>query len=182
MAQAVTGVADALAALPAPGMIIGGIAVILHGVPRVTRDVDGTVDAGSIELEALASYLRRYQIVPRIEDAVAFAKANQVLLLRHEPTNIDGDLSLAWLPFELEAIAAREHLVRRKIHADIATPEDLIIYTAIAWRPQGLSWVHGSLTQLEGQHVRPADEVARSTDTRSAQVSASTMLSCTRLA
>jgi hypothetical protein len=152
IAQAARAVADALAQLPMPGMIIGGIAVILHGVPRVTRDVDATVDGRSIDLDALLLHLSGHQIVPRSAEALEFAAANQVLLLRHAPTSVDVDLSLAWLPFELEAIAAREHLVRGEVQADIATPEDLIIYKAIAWRPQDQQDVE-RLLSLHAQRI-----------------------------
>lgn len=144
--SALASVAGALESLPSPGMIIGGIAVILQGVPRLTRDIDATVDAASISLDALASHLRQHGIVPRIEGALEFARANQVILLRHEATGIDVDLSLAWLPFEIEAIAAREHLVRRHLRADVARPEDLVIYKAIAWRPQDQQDIERLLT------------------------------------
>jgi hypothetical protein len=46
-------------------------------------------------------------IVPRIDDALAFAAESQVLLSRHAETGVDIDVPLAWLPFEMEAITAR---------------------------------------------------------------------------
>jgi hypothetical protein len=106
LTAAVHAVANALAALPVPGMLIGGIAVIARGVPRLTRDVG------------------------------AFAQANQVLLLRHEPSGIDVDLSIAWLPFELDALAASEPLDIAGARVAVARPEDLIIYKAVAFRSQ----------------------------------------------
>ena len=56
------------------------------------------------------------------------------------------DLSLAWLPFELDAIAARQHVSHGSIRADVARPEDLIIYKAIAWRPQDQQDIERLLT------------------------------------
>jgi hypothetical protein len=87
-------------------MIIGGIAVIARGVPRLTRDVGATVAGGALDLAELLRRLAAHELVPRIDDAVPFAEAYQVLLLRHEPSGVDVDLSIAWLPFELDALAA----------------------------------------------------------------------------
>ena len=103
--KAIRAVADALAALPARGMIIGGIGVIARGFPRATRDVDLTVEGGKLELEALIERLASHELTPRIDDAVKFATENQVVLLRHAPSGVDVDLSIAWLPFELDALA-----------------------------------------------------------------------------
>lgn len=133
---AVRDVAEALARLPAPSMIIGGIAVIARGVPRLTRDVDATVAGGVMDLPALLDALRPHGLTPRIPDASTFAAANHVVLLRHEPSGVDVDLSIAWLPFELEAIAASERLALAGTHVAVAQPEDLIIYKAVAFRPQ----------------------------------------------
>ena len=73
--EAVRGVAAALAAIPAPAMIIGGIAVIARGVPRLTRDVDLTIAGGIITLPALLADLRRrHDLAPRIPEALAAAE------------------------------------------------------------------------------------------------------------
>ena len=133
---AVAAVARALSQLPMPGMLIGGIAVIARGVPRTTRDVDATFSAGTGQLEDVLRIFEEHQLAPRIDDVRAFAQANQVLLLRHAPSGVDVDVSLAWLPFELEAINASDKLLVGEVQVPVARPEDLVIYKAIAWRPQ----------------------------------------------
>jgi predicted nucleotidyltransferase len=134
--DAVQAVARALSALPVAGMIIGGIAVITRGVPRLTRDVDVTIAGGRIELAALIDRLREHRLVPRIDDAAEFAGAHQVLLLRHEPSGVDVDLSIAWLPFELDALAAAQTLEVAGVRVPVARAEDLIVYKVVAFRPQ----------------------------------------------
>jgi predicted nucleotidyltransferase len=133
---AVQAVAGALSALPVAGMLIGGIAVITRGVPRLTRDVDLTIAGGPIGVDDLIDRLRTHGLVPRIDDAAAFAAANQVLLLRHEPSGVDVDLSLAWLPFELDALKAAEPLEVAGVRVAVARAEDLVVYKAVAFRPQ----------------------------------------------
>jgi predicted nucleotidyltransferase len=134
--SAVQAVAGALSALPVPGMLIGGIAVISRGVPRLTRDVDITIAGGRIGVDDLIDRLREHGLAVRIDDAAAFAAANQVLLLRHEPSGVDVDLSLAWLPFELEALNAADVLDVAGIRVAVARAEDLVVYKAVAFRPQ----------------------------------------------
>ena len=166
---AVRALADALSALPAPAMIIGGIAVIARGVPRLTRDIDATVAGGAVELNRLLDTLRALAIVPRIDDAAAFAAANQVVLLRHEPSGVDVDLSIAWLPFELEALAASEQLDLAGTRVAVARAEDLIIYKAVAFRPQDqqdierLLVLHGPVIDL-ARVRRIVDEFASALD------------------
>ncbi|MFT3765225.1 MAG: hypothetical protein QM820_06870 [Minicystis sp.] len=133
-------------------MIIGGIAVIARGVPRLTRDIDATIAGGGTDLSRLVAVLRRHEIVPRIEDAVRFAQQNHVLLLRHAPTGVDVDLSLAWLPFELEALAASDVVSIHGARVPVARAEDLVIYKIAAWRPQDQQDVE-RLIALHGEHM-----------------------------
>jgi hypothetical protein len=71
-------------------MLIGGVAVILRGVARVTDDVDATVWAEQLDVDHVLAILSRHDIVPRIPDAADFARERQVLLLRHELSGTDG--------------------------------------------------------------------------------------------
>lgn len=135
LGEALQAVADALASLRCPGMLIGGMAVIARGVPRLTRDVDATVAGGELGARRLVDEFAKHDLVPRIADAVAFAESRQVLLLRHQASGVDVDVSLAWLPFELEAIAAAERIDLGGVVIPVARAEDLIIYKAVAFRP-----------------------------------------------
>jgi predicted nucleotidyltransferase len=155
-------------------MIIGGVAVIARGVPRVTRDIDLTVEGGKLELAALVAHFAQHGFAPRITDAVGFATANQVLLLRHTPSRVDIDLSIAWLPFENEAIASADSLELAGTRVPIARAEDLVIYKAIAFRPQDqqdierLVTLHGDgmdfarVRRIVGQFAEALDEPERS--------------------
>jgi hypothetical protein len=134
--QALRALVAALDRSGRPSMIIGGIAVIARGVPRLTRDIDATVAAAGTDLDALLEALAGKRIEPRIPDATAFARETQVLLLEHRPSGVEIDLSLAWLPFELEAIAAAEPITLHGAKARVARAEDLIVYKVVAWRPQ----------------------------------------------
>lgn len=150
--EALAALAASLRDLHAPGMIIGGIAVIARGVPRLTVDVDATIWAEKVDLSELVEVLAKHQIAPRIQDALEFARQRQVLLLRHEPTGAPIDLSLAWLPFEQEALENATLLQFAGIEIPVATAEDLVIYKALAWRDQDRSDIERLLV-LHGKDI-----------------------------
>jgi hypothetical protein len=97
---------DGLAAARLPHLVIGGFAVIAHGVARTTRDLDATIPGDGIDIDQVLQVLSVAEIVPRIDDPSGFARRTQMLLLQHEPSGVLVDLSLAWLPFEIDAINA----------------------------------------------------------------------------
>lgn len=153
--EALQALAAALRQIKAPGMIIGGIAVIARGVPRLTVDADATVWGEQIDLEDLFQTLGQHKIVPRIQDALKFARERQVLLLRHDPSGTPMEVSIAWLPFEKEALEKATLIRFAGIEIPVATSEDLVIYKALAWRDQDrydierLIVLHGKAMDLE---------------------------------
>jgi hypothetical protein len=148
---ALAAVAAALQSLTAPSMIIGGIAVIARGVPRQTIDIDAIVWAESLDPESLLQALARHHLLPRIDDALVFARRHQILLLRHEPSGTPVDLSLAWLPFEREALQRSTVIDFGGVFIHVAAAEDLIIYKAVAWRDRDRSDIERLLTRYGRQ-------------------------------
>ncbi len=133
----VRAIADLLAAFESVGathMIIGGLAVIARGVVRHTDDADATVWAADVDVPRLLRALREHGIVGRIPDVEAFATQSQVLLLVHQPSGVPMDVSLAWLPFERDALARAQTVSVEGVDIPMATAQDLIVYKAIAWR------------------------------------------------
>jgi len=174
------GFIDALGALQralddhgAPSMIIGGVAVIAHGIPRLTVHVDATVRAAGLDLGDLIDTLSRHDIRARIPNAVAFARERQVFLGVHEPSGTPVDVSLAWLPFEEEALHACHACDYAGVAIRIPRPEDLLIYKVIASRPrdiddaEGLLVLHGAtmdlgrVREVVGQLAAALDDVER---------------------
>jgi len=120
------------------GIIIGGVAASLLGKPRLTADVDAmillSVDDSPLLLEAAS----QEGLVPRIADAEDFARRHRVLLLRHQESGINVDISLGMLPVELEAVERSLVYQVGPLAIRLPTPEDLIIFKAVAHRPQDL--------------------------------------------
>lgn len=142
----------ALDELGAPSMIIGGVAVIAHGVPRLTVDIDATVAAAGVTVERLAEALHRHRIEPRTIDAIAFARERHVLLALHHPSSTPMDISFARLAFEEAALAAARTVDYAGVRIRVPRPEDLVIYKVIAARPQDLDDAEGLLV-LHGHEM-----------------------------
>jgi hypothetical protein len=120
------------------GVIIGGVAVGLLGKPRYTADIDAVFLLSVAELTEFLEAARSEKILPRIQNAEDFAKKNRVLLLKHAPTEVDIDISLGILPFEVEMVKRGSMKSFADISARLPTPEDLIVMKAIAHRPRDL--------------------------------------------
>jgi len=121
------------------GVIIGGIAASLLGKPRFTADLDAVILASIEDIPALIDAAGEQGIVMRIVDAEAFARKYRVLLLRHQTSSTNIDISLGVLPFENEMIARSQNIQIGNLYLRLPTPEDLIILKAVAHRTQDLA-------------------------------------------
>lgn len=147
-----------LAALAEPYMLIGGVAVILRGVPRPTEDIDAAVWAEHLQTGRLLEVLAAHEIEGRIVDLTAFAAEYQVFLLRHAPTGTPLEIKLASLAFERAALERAETLVVRDLPVPVATPEDLILYKVVSWRERDRADIERLLklhhARIDVAHVR----------------------------
>lgn len=121
-----------------PWTIIGGVAASLLGKPRFTADVDAVTLVNLEDLPQILETAVKLGLKARINDPVSFARKNRVLLLRHEQSGINIDLSLGLLPFEKEAIRKSKRHKVGKVSFCLPTVEDLIIFKAVAHRPQDM--------------------------------------------
>ncbi len=120
------------------GVVIGGVAASLLGKPRLTADVDAMVLLSLPDLPRLMAAAIEEGFVFRIREAEDFARRHRVLLLMHQESGINVDVSLGALPFEAEAVERSIVHWAGPVAIRIPTPEDLIILKAVAHRPKDL--------------------------------------------
>lgn len=120
------------------GIVIGDVAASLLGKPRLTADVDVVLLLSIEDLPLLMEAAAQEGLVPRITDAQDFARRHRVLLLRHQTSGINIDISLGVLPFEVEAVERSTVHDLGPFTIRLPTPEDLIILKAVARRPKDL--------------------------------------------
>lgn len=133
--------------------IIGGLAVIRWGEPRLTQDADLTLLTGVGDEEAFArTLLKKFQ--GRLKDTLEFAMTNRVLLIRAS-NGVQVDISFGALDYEIEMIR-RASIFEYEPGVELPTcsADDLFIMKAFAGRPR--DWM-----DIEGLMVRQGDMLDR---------------------
>jgi hypothetical protein len=137
-----------------PGVVIGGLAASLLGRPRLTRDVDALVLVNENHRAEFMGEGAKHGFIPRRDDALAFAKETQVLLMRHQVSGIDVDIVFGSLPFEKEAVARATWVELGGVQAPLPLPEDLIVMKAVAHRLQDLADIEAILAAHPKMNLR----------------------------
>jgi hypothetical protein len=134
-----------LAAIPARGVIVGGVAASLLGRPRFTQDIDALAIISEVDWERAIALARDYGIVPRTGDTLEFARRARVMLLKHAESAIDIDVILGGLSFEHNAVEHAETHHVGDVLVMLPRVEDLLIMKAVAHRPQDMQDIDGLL-------------------------------------
>jgi hypothetical protein len=144
---------DGLEAWGQPFLLLGGWAVAAQGYVRATSDINMTLPLAPDKTGLLLERLVSSGIISRIQASEAFARRARVLLLVHEPSGIEIDISLAVIPFELEAIEQAEWATVEGHQIRIPRLEDLLVFKLVAGRPRDLDDVENLLLR----NPRPLD-------------------------
>ena len=118
--------------------IIGGAAIGFLAQPRATQDIDAVTWLDLSETTEFVKSGARFGFFPRISHPIEFARKSRVLLLQHNQTKIDVNISLGALPFGQEMIERAIEFTTPELTVKVATPEDLIISKAVAHRKRDL--------------------------------------------
>ena len=116
-----------------PFMLIGGQAVLVHGRPRLTEDIDVTLGVAPDRLPAVREVVQALDLVLLPENPERFVRETFVLPARHE-TGIRIDFIFSTTPYERQAI---ERAVTRRVGEALvpfATAEDLVLHKLFAGR------------------------------------------------
>jgi Nucleotidyl transferase of unknown function (DUF2204) len=128
-----------------PAMIIGGVAASVLGRPRLTQDIDALAIVPDADWADVIESAARYGIVPRIGDALEFARRSRVLLLKHLRSGINVDVTLGGLPFEHAAVEKSAVHNIGGLQLRLPRVEDLLVMKAIARRPKDIEDIRGLL-------------------------------------
>jgi hypothetical protein len=137
-ADLIARLAVALEAKRIPFMLIGGQAVLLHGEPRLTQDVDVTIGVGPDQIRDLLDVCAALRLQPLPEDPGAFARETFVLPAADPETGLRLDLIFSTTPYETQAIARAVLVDVGSREVPFATAEDLILHKLFAGRPRDL--------------------------------------------
>lgn len=129
-------------------MVIGGLAVLVRGTPRLTRDVDLSLLLRPRETQRLLDALgREFRALP--SDPVAFARRQFVLPLEG-PDGTRLDAAFTGTPFEEESIRRATFEEIGGVRARVCTAEDLVLHKVVSERLQDLEDVR-SVVRARGK-------------------------------
>lgn len=137
-ADLISRLGTALEAKGIPYMLIGGQAVLVHGEPRLTQDVDVTMGVGPDRVQDLLDVCAALGLDPLPDRPVDFVRETFVLPAAAPETGVRVDLIFSTTPYEAQA-------VKRALLVDVgdreipfATAEDLLLHKLFAGRPRDL--------------------------------------------
>ncbi len=130
-----------------PYMVVGGQAVLLHGEPRLTRDIDVTVGVDASALGRVMDAARTVALTPCVDDVERFVRDTNVLPLSDRPTGLRVDLIFSFTEYEAEAIQRAIPVLLGETQVRFASAEDLIIHKLVAGRPRDIEDVRGILAR-----------------------------------
>ena len=137
---------DALGRLNAGWYVFGAQAVLQWGRPRLTADIDVTVQKGPATTTELLQAMRDAGFVLRIEGTPAFIEQTRVLPLFHTASQWPLDLVLGGPGLEEDFLRRAVPVeVSPGLHVPIISAEDLLVTKVLAGRSKDLDDVRGIL-------------------------------------
>ena len=121
-----------------PFMLIGGQAVLLHGQPRLTEDIDITLGVDPGHLQRLLDVCVALGLDPLPDDVPAFVRDTFVLPARHPDTAMRVDFIFSTTAYEQHAIGRAVRVVLCGVSVPFATAEDLVIHKLFAGRARDI--------------------------------------------
>jgi hypothetical protein len=129
--------------------VFGAQAAVAYGRPRMTADVDVTVDPGPTDTLALVEALSRAGFVLRADLGEGFLREARLLPLVHCRTAMPVDVVLAGPGLHGEFLARRRLVDVGGVRIPMISPEDLVVTKVLAGRPKDLEDLRGVLLEQE---------------------------------
>lgn len=123
--------------------LFGAHAVAVYGVPRLTADIDATIEVPLEDVDELVAMVSEGGFEPRVTDVGAFVLSTRVVPVTHVATGIPVDLVVAGPGLEEEFLSRARDVDVGGVAIPVISPEDLIATKVLAGRPKDLEDVLG---------------------------------------
>jgi hypothetical protein len=130
--------AQALDRRAIPYMVIGGQAVLIHGEPRMTADVDVTVGVDIDRLGDICAMADELGLRTAVPDVKEFASRTMVLPFNDDASGAGIDVVFSRFPYERQAIGRTVSVRIGPVDVRFASAEDLVVHKVFAGRPRDL--------------------------------------------
>ncbi|MEM7481613.1 MAG: DUF6036 family nucleotidyltransferase [Acidobacteriota bacterium] len=146
-AEVLAALAQAFASEGVRWYVFGAQAVMAYGRPRLTTDIDVTVELELDQVPALAARLESHGFSPQTPDFAQLAERTRVLPLAHEETGFPIDLVVAGPGLEHQFLDHAKRLDLGGVTVPVIDAPDLITAKILAGRPQDLEDIRGILLE-----------------------------------
>lgn len=130
-----------------PYMIIGGQAVLLYGIPRLTKDIDITLGVSTDRISDIVKICRSAKLKILPEDYKDFVNKTFVLPVKDKTSEIRVDFIFSFTPYERQAIERSKKVTVHNTSVNFASVEDVIIHKIFAGRPRDIEDVRHILVK-----------------------------------
>ncbi len=134
---------EALERKKLPYMIVGGQAVLLHGEPRFTKDIDITLGVDIEHIEQIRGIAQELKLEPLKGATNAFVKQTRVFPVQDNESGLRVDFIFSFTPYERQAIERITKITLGSTSVCFASVEDTIIHKMFAGRPRDTEDVRG---------------------------------------
>ena len=135
-----------------PFMLIGGQAVLLHGEPRLTLDIDVTLGVAPERVDDILRVSEALDLDPLPEEIWTFVHETFVLPCADSNSGIRVDFIFSTTPYETQAIERAQTVEVEGEDVSFATAEDLILHKLFAGRPRDVEDASG-VVRRKGQNL-----------------------------
>jgi hypothetical protein len=131
--------------------VFGAQAVVAHGRPRLTADVDAAVDPAGAEPAAIVGALAAHGFALRFPLSAEHLRAAKLLPMVHAPSGMPLDLVIAGPGLDQELLDRARPLDLGGVEVPVVSAEDLVAMKLLAGRRKDLEDVRGVLVEQEGR-------------------------------
>ncbi len=109
-------------------MVVGAQAVMIHGEPRFTRDIDITIGVDTDQKEEIINIARNLGLEPVPYMTDDFIDRNALLTVENKDRRIEVDFIFSFMPYERQAIGRAVKISVEDMDVRFASAEDTIIH------------------------------------------------------
>jgi len=128
-------------------VIIGDVALLVYGVPRLTYDIDITLGADIHSLPLIINIIKELNMEILVKDPEGFVRRTMVLPSFHKETQMRVDFIFSYSEYERQAIKRCVKIKINDHYINYASVEDLIIHKVIAGRPRDIDDIKSLLVR-----------------------------------
>ena len=144
--------------LEIPNALMGGMAVAIHGIPRITRELNFVISLSSDrQHDFLTSFRKLGYKWPESTHAGLVDQYSAVAFSRDDGLVVVVDMLMAEPEYRQLLLRRHQRVVVDGIAAWVVSPEDLIILKLIAGRPRDIGDILDILMaqgQLDSEYLR----------------------------